>query len=520
MPLGFVHQFSLDEYEQFPEINVSVVQRRNKYSKKTVLFEAHLPLSVVPENVIYPLGLRSGDSGFFVNLDVYYCTDPLAVNPENPWPLAADLKMNTANQYLDGVNWSNFKLAWSNFRKSTDLDEHEAAYIKILTGDVPSKDLLPSPSLSADAISDFKKSTNQSLNSLSELASPSAPPSVLAFDDSDGGDDASFELIPAFVDVEEIGELNISHSGWYLCMDSQRFSCEYSPGSSSKPPNDIKYSGYWGIDGPDCCSLSMNDKDFLSIYKYPFRPLFIADMKHLESASAIINDQVMIILSLNTGTHAEMRLSEVDGAALMVLLCSHQKVIKTAHTFTLESCHDAHLVNIGKWIFLALAYKVVDDGLVQFVVPLPQEFEPQAEMICRRLCRRAAMLTGSGHGGICLRMDPAPLILDPHADIKTAFGVLLHESDVQVSLQCYMKRSLPVPGRLYFTNVGVLFRGKLEKRVFVPIRQLDSIGLVNRWHARGVCVCAAGEAFEFMQLTEMESLSISRWCEKYDIPWQ
>ncbi|PJF18028.1 hypothetical protein PSACC_02181 [Paramicrosporidium saccamoebae] len=482
IPLMFSQQFALTDIE-VADIYVSLLQRRRRYSKRTVLFQMTLPVKKIPQNVLYPL--ETSKDGFSISWEVFICTDPLTATD---WKFSANLKLTEQPLLEGGVNWNNLKIAWYNFTKANQSPIPAAQSVDLVLAEQHSaEDLLTPHTLGETRIS----------RSMVDLPM------------RDEDFEKSFDMIPK--SSEDIEDVNISFADDFGTLsvrsDSRVFSFEYARVKKSGSWENLRLQVIWN---QEPAMLTINDC-IVMIFTTEDCPLFIAGTGTLESISTRIdnnnNGYSSMDLRFAYGRTVEMHLLHDDAALLLRLSCTRQKPI---HSFPLESSRNACCWRIGCWSFLVLRYE--SDQLQQLVVPLPIGYANTAELLTRRLCRRAEVFLTFDYELLTVSFTDVMSFPSPHKEVVLLFSLFVPDDSVCI-LSCYLKRTLPIPGRLFLTPICILFQGVSDRKLAMLPK---SVGSGGGWHPKTLMVRTSKAIYEF---TQVDTQLVKLWCTRHSIPW-
>lgn len=638
LSLPLSEQFAVPEAGNL-ELKVTLTQRQRRYSKRVLVFQVNLPLASIPTDIAASLTIHSEtDHGSRVNLDVYYCTDPLVVSGDgSTWTLASHLAEHASSgeQYLDGINWSNVKLAWSRFRSAllaepasgelemesksiksyraqldyliSSLDERGVAPereldascaenvlllrrsiekfatdLEALQNSKPHgaisatikhkvrqsvnthvKDIIDqyrqlSPSGSPHALSDIESdilwlghslerfgsasnNTGSSFASTTAAENKRAPFSSPASSSSSDNvpmcsldQGQSLRMVPAAKDLENLEEIEIDFHGsaghWRLSCDASRLCFSKMPrGAVSLGPLQaaVTYEG-------GSASFLLSD-DLLILQRQAYRPLYMARAETLKLLAMSVEgaDSLRAELCFEAQPAVAFSVTRKEACTLLMHMCAGQFGREGDFSCPLDRLKTVYIWRIAELVLLYVSFECAEDGsggesgrLRDFVYPCSVKQLPQIEMLVARIQRHATNLTTAVDQTIIVRFGVASstAISETSAaeswntDILEEFRLPIPSKEV-TSFKCYLKKSIPIPGRIFLASMGLFFRCKiLHKRIFIGLGDIEFVEIVEWWHSRGLHIVASGSAaFDFVHFQDTELALVLTWLAKHGI---
>lgn len=544
--------------------------------KKVILFTALLPLDCIPSDVPHTMGIfpEPGQAtGCRVNLELLLCTESMSLSrdPAREWPLSRGLRVRPGEdvKYLDGMDWSNFKRAWRRFRRTGDaheregLDEHEAGSMgtlhrqleeliqslaetsKILpvTEQVLLRNSLSSLSSEFSALAPPTLGTERFGEVSEETKSMQAPNSHFPREDDDistvHGEVMSQAMDPPFNTIDASFEV-LSKLG------EETISLPYEHGRVkyhlySTPRNlTVSINGFEPFPGPSevlripvtmisettslPCDILIDHEEELLCFLANGKNLLLArtidcidDFFIVEPPSpttgrltVVINctspsrsatftlslPNMMILTSYFNGltTSTEWSIDPKNGAARSSSLVT----FKDSHTLDGLLYIEPNEISQGAMLIPFIGVPKHDLDLV-FTRTVPAALKPRL-VNSRHTCRRRESFSG---------------------EVFEAFELYLVPEQVSHIAKGFLKRSLPLPGQLFLTSLGILFASKIsDKRLLLPKDAIQSCELYTRWHTKLLFVAIVGgesQGVEFMQITDAFATALHQWCSLYRI---
>lgn len=546
--------------------------------KKAIIFTALLPLDCIPSDVPHTMGIfpESGQAtGCRVNLELLLCTESMSIsqNPAREWPLSRGLQLRPGEdvKYLDGMDWSNFKRAWRRFRRTSDahereaLDEHEAGPIGVLHQQLEeliqsladTSKILPVPeqvllrnslsSLSSEFSAlapsalemehfegtlkepkniqglrsrSHEEGEDDDTNTVHEETTPTMDPPFNAIDDS-------FELLA------KLGEETISvpyeHGGakYHLYSTLRNLTVSISGiGTFPSPSKTLRIPVTLVNETMNLpCDILIDTEEEILCFLADGKNILlvraidcISDFFIVESSPSAMGRLTVTVNCTSPSRSTTFMLSLSN----MMLLASYFNSLSANTEWSIDPKNDvarsSSLVTFKNDQTLdGLLYLEPDEiSKGALLIPFVGILKHELDLIFTRTA--PAALT--------------PRLVNPQhtsrrresfsGEVFEAFELYLPPEQVNYIAKGFLKRSLPLPGQLFLTSLGILFASRIsEKRLLLPKDAIQSCELYTRWHTKLLVVTILrgdSQGVEFMQITDSFITALHQWCSLHGIP--
>lgn len=572
-------------------IVLSLLVRRRRYSKRLPFACASLPLKSIAPNRLQTVRVSlqqdpqatTGAELAWADLCLYHSTDPQMVDGQHQlrseWPHALSTRRaaggnlspsetepqeapQSPQQYLDGINWSNVKLAWKKFRKASSLETSAPKQFEVIIreldrtstttltlnstakgdsaagsmGEGLGDQLGPRSAGAAGSGASISKSANAGEetprtktggNHQGQLALlPEGNCSSSSSSSSESGkvpmqeilaDDAGFEVLPEILHEEDMRHIRIQTRSLGLYSDMSGVSADIvCPPPSAVPAR----FAVWLEEpraGPAVLYFTPQAMVFCHCTGHPRQAIKVIPLKRIRAVGAEYDGDSVgrrrVCLQMRESPDFGFKATLEMLGPLFTGLCAMQRYL--SHRLRLESCQSSRLVRLGQYDFLSLHYSV---GLGEESVVLPigniQEFSQasrDAEVVLRRLCRRAAMLVSS---------PPSPYEVQVEVGGAGESSEAIMTSppdDLTASIKCLQRKSIPTPVTVRLSYLGVEIVGRLASGLFtfLPRESIRCVALLQKsWHTPRLTIRGheAGELFEFSRLAKADVAAVQTWC--------
>lgn len=516
LSLRFQFQTSLPPESDINSLQIVVAERRKRSTKRTLLLTLNVPFSSFRNNMLSSVKISDSErAAFTFRGEVYLSQETFRADLKNPWLAAADIDLPSSagptEKYFDGINWGNLKLAWSKFRSASVDDTERSDHLKALLNTLEEPQLEDHPVPTPIDLAVPTAAPSSMLSSAPQLFSPfpststSTPTSASTSASSTSlGDPEMTEMGISFDGFQFVSSTNAKEYhyqgyGWNISALPEQILVTQEYSFSREQSFD---EGFGTTMRGSPCSIRIT-KDLILLQKaagfrvYDYMQRVVDSRVRLQARDRSA-DRHLVSFAKGNGEELSLQMSAEEASRLFLWLCYQQAAGRTSVKY--QDCRDAGTFRVQDIMFVLIKY--VDEGeqTRQLVIPFAKTEEKAADVIVRRICKRAKRLVASG---------PDLTITLPAAEKPT------HELEVS-DINGFQVKGLPAPVRISLHPFGIFVRSKIYgSNLVIPREDMAEIVATGGSRRRSCGFSIISDRcppVEFYKISSEDLRVLESWC--------